>query len=116
MSLHRSALPLLLCAGLLLACNDAPKRKPLAVGGESEVLVVIPAKDEAATIARVVADVRADSSGATSSETRVSEGGAAGGSGEASGQGTAPWGADPWGAWGGSDSGWAAATLTGEIG
>ena len=43
MSLHRSALPLLLCAGLLLACNDAPKRKPLAVGGESEVLVVIPA-------------------------------------------------------------------------
>jgi hypothetical protein len=41
MSLHRSALPLLLCAGLLLACNDAPKRKPLAVGGESEVLVVM---------------------------------------------------------------------------
>ena len=41
MSLHRTALPLLLFAGLLLACNDAPKRKPLAVGGESEVLVVM---------------------------------------------------------------------------
>jgi len=41
MSLGRAALPLSLLAALVVACTDAPKRKPLAVGGESEVLVVM---------------------------------------------------------------------------